>query len=43
MSQVAIAGHHGNASTAVPAGQYLTFVLGGETYSIGTLAIMFII
>jgi len=43
MSQVAMAGHHGNASTAVPVGQYLTFVLGDETYAIGTLAIKEII
>ncbi len=31
------------AATAVPAGQYLTFMLGGEAYAIGILAIKEII
>jgi len=43
MNQVATVERHGVADAAVPPGQYLTFVLAGETYAIGTLAIKEII
>ncbi len=43
MNQVATMEHQRSAAAAVPAGQYLTFVLGDETYAIGTLAIKEII
>jgi len=43
VNQLATVERHGAAAEAVPASQYLTFVLGEETYAIGTLAIKEII
>ncbi len=43
MNQIATVERHGVADAAVPSGQYLTLVLAGETYAIGTLAIKEII
>ncbi len=39
MNQTSIVERHAVGAAAVPAGQYLTFMLGGEVYAIGILAI----
>ena len=43
MNHTAAVDHQAAAAAAVPAGQYLTFMLAGETYAIGILAIREII
>ncbi len=43
MNQTSTAARHAVGAAAVPAGQYLTFMLGGEAYAIGILAIKEII
>ncbi len=39
MNQTSTIERHASGAAAVPAGQYLTFMLGGEAYAIGILAI----
>jgi len=43
MSQITASEHRAAAAAAVPPGQYLTFMLGGEAYAIGILSIKEII